>query len=456
MSARLRRGATTGAALAGVLAVLAALVPAAFAAPTEPTFGAAIDRLAPYQGQSSCDPAEKPGAAGFRALMRASYPGVNAGGISRDCAVGGTSEHKEGRAWDWMLDASDPVEAERAQEVLGWLLADDGRGNRYAMARRLGVMYIIWNGQWWSSWAPDKGWAAYTGSNPHTDHIHFSFSWDGALERTSWWNGGVPSTGPAPTPSPTATPTTSPASTPTTSPTVAPTPTPTPTTTAPTPASAPAASATPSGPLAPGARAVDDSCPAGRVPSAGFTDVQGSIHAGAVDCAVWWDVARGANGLFWPSTALTRAQVASFLARLVTSSGGALPSSPPDAFDDDEGSVHEGAIDALAAIGVLQGKGARSYDPAALVTRGQMASYLVRVYEHRTSRTLPFGADWFSDDDGTVHELAVGKAARAGFTAGTGVRAFSPDVTATRGQVTAFLTRVLDLLVEAGWARSRA
>ncbi len=48
------------------------------------------------------------------------------------------------------------------------------------MARRFGIMYIIWNHQIWGTYAPQRGWAPYTGSVPHTDHIHFSFSWDGA------------------------------------------------------------------------------------------------------------------------------------------------------------------------------------------------------------------------------------------------------------------------------------
>jgi hypothetical protein len=27
------------------------------------------------------------------------------------------------------------------------------------------------------------------GTNPHTDHIHFSFSWAGARKQTSYWDG---------------------------------------------------------------------------------------------------------------------------------------------------------------------------------------------------------------------------------------------------------------------------
>jgi hypothetical protein len=53
------------------------------------------------------------------------------------------------------------------------------------MARRLGVMYIIFNRKIWRSY--DPGWGSYSGTNPHTDHIHISLSYDGSTGRTSFW-----------------------------------------------------------------------------------------------------------------------------------------------------------------------------------------------------------------------------------------------------------------------------
>jgi Rieske Fe-S protein len=41
----------------------------------------------------------------------------------------------------------------------------------------------------WREYDPGRGWTAYTGSVPHTDHVHITFSWDGAMKRTSWWTG---------------------------------------------------------------------------------------------------------------------------------------------------------------------------------------------------------------------------------------------------------------------------
>jgi hypothetical protein len=79
---------------------------------------------------------------------------------------------------------------------LNWLLATDQYNNKHAMARRLGIMYIIWNRQIWASSRASEGWRPYTRDNPHTDHIHFSFSWAGARRQTTWWTAAGPD-GPA-------------------------------------------------------------------------------------------------------------------------------------------------------------------------------------------------------------------------------------------------------------------
>ena len=39
----------------------------------------------------------------------------------------------------------------------------------HANARRLGIMYMIWNRRIWSSYKASSGWRKYSGSNPHTD-----------------------------------------------------------------------------------------------------------------------------------------------------------------------------------------------------------------------------------------------------------------------------------------------
>ena len=169
--------------IAGILGSLA--LPAA-AIPITREFPARIDAYAGYEGQTQCSGAEQPGVVAFRSLLVEDY-GANGAGILRACSQGAKSEHKEGRAYDWMLDAGDAEDRVKAAEVLDWLLATDEHGNRHAVARRLGIMYIIWNRQTWSAYRPDAGWQPYHGANPHTDHIHFSFSRAGAEGKTSFW-----------------------------------------------------------------------------------------------------------------------------------------------------------------------------------------------------------------------------------------------------------------------------
>jgi len=152
---------------------------------------AAAEALQPYVAQDSCDPTAKPGVVAFRAMMLATYRRGRDGGIVQSCSVPGVSEHKEGRAWDWMLDFYNPRDRAVAQAALGWLLKPGPHGEPAWNARRLGIMYIIWDRHIWGAYRQSEGWRPYVGVSAHTDHIHFSFGWNGAMGRTSWWTGRV-------------------------------------------------------------------------------------------------------------------------------------------------------------------------------------------------------------------------------------------------------------------------
>ena len=189
-------------ALVVPLALPQALLPAAIAAPQLPDFGRGIDGYAVLNLQTTCDPTEKPGAISFRTLLLQHYPSTGDSGITRACGIGGTSEHKEGRAWDWQVSAA--TQSATANDLLNWLLATDRYGNANALIRRFGIMYMIWNNREWDAFNPSRGWYPYQWRDAnnvlhtcpdgddticHRNHVHFSFSWDGAHERTSWWTG---------------------------------------------------------------------------------------------------------------------------------------------------------------------------------------------------------------------------------------------------------------------------
>lgn len=147
--------------------------------------GRTVETYTPYQGQVSCDPAAKPGTVSLSKLLQGKFGGGSSG-ISRHCSVGGTSEHKEGRAFDWRLNANNKADRARANRAIKWLTTPVGE-ERILRAHRLGIMYMIWNRKMWRGYAVEQGWQEYTGESPHRDHMHISLSWSGARKLTSWW-----------------------------------------------------------------------------------------------------------------------------------------------------------------------------------------------------------------------------------------------------------------------------
>lgn len=148
-----------------------------------------VDGYATYDPQVICDPTPKPGTVYLQNLVLRHYVTGRSSGISRACNIGGASEHKEGRAFDWALHVDNPGEKAVADSFVEWLTAVGPDGKVGYNARRLGVMHVIWNRQIWSNSSQNAYWRPYTGASPHTDHVHVSLSWDGALMRTSWWTG---------------------------------------------------------------------------------------------------------------------------------------------------------------------------------------------------------------------------------------------------------------------------
>lgn len=178
---------SAGLADAGGIAPGAAAPGATSGPPTSRyTFSTPPDRPARYVGQVSCEPGAKPGTLALRQLLIDTYGSASIG-TQRDCSSGGRSEHKDGRALDWMLDVGDAADKSTADDFLAWLTGPDAQGVAAGNAHRLGVMYVIWNRQTWQSWT--GAWKPYTGVNPHTDHIHVSLAWNGAMQQTSWWTG---------------------------------------------------------------------------------------------------------------------------------------------------------------------------------------------------------------------------------------------------------------------------
>ena len=193
---------------------------------------------------------------------------------------------------------------------------------------------------------------------------------------------------------------------------------------------------------------LEDGCPSDLVPTGSFEDVEpDSVHYLAIECIAFHEVTEGiSEGLYGPDHAVTRGQMATFIARVVHASEATLPSA--DTSFDDVGSdfIHADAIERLATAGIVQGRGDGTFAPTAGVTRAQMASFLRRAYEFITETTLDDSTSHFDDIVGSVHEDNINAVAQAGFAQGVGDRQYAPQRGVSRDQMGSFLARKIDRL----------
>lgn len=145
--------------------------------------------------------------------------------------------------------------------------------------------------------------------------------------------------------------------------------------------------------------------------------------------------------------AAVRVVIAAFAVALLTASIASAQSGlpPGGTFGDDDGSIHEGAIEAIYAAGITVGctDDGDLYCPDRAVTRAEMATFLTRALD------LPnTPVDAFTDDAASVHHGSINAVALAGIAKGCDPPAnssFCPDDSVTRGQMAAFLVRGFDL-----------
>lgn len=163
-----------------------------------------------------------------------------------------------------------------------------------------------------------------------------------------------------------------------------------------------------------------------------FVDADDSIFRNDILWAWAEGVTMGcAAARYCPTATVTRDQMASFLVRALE-----LPAGGADRFIDDESSIHEVDINTLARAGITDGCAPNRYCPTAPVSRAQMASFLVRALG-----LAPSGVNRFSDDNGSLHERDINALALAGITSGCGQGRYCPNDPVTRGEMAAFLHR---------------
>jgi hypothetical protein len=167
----------------------------------------------------------------------------------------------------------------------------------------------------------------------------------------------------------------------------------------------------------------------------GFTDTAGNTHGANIAKVATAGITGGyPDGTFRPDGYVSRAQMAAFLQRAIH-----LPDANGRTFPDVIGSVHEPAVRAVAAAGITTGDANGNYRPGDIVTRGQLAAFLVRA-EH-----LPLGGGpSFCDTAGHAFEREIRALAAAGVATGNG-GCFDPNAPVNRAQMATFLSRALHL-----------
>ena len=152
------------------------------------------------------------------------------------------------------------------------------------------------------------------------------------------------------------------------------------------------------------------------------------------------------GGNYCPAAAVTRAQMAVFLLKSKHGSAYVPPAATGTVFSDVHANAFAAAwIEELKAEGITSGCGGGRYCPNAIVTRAQMAVFLLRA-EHGAGYVPPAPTGIFADllltDPFTpwIEKLSI-----EGVTAGCGNGNFCPNSANMRGQMAAFLVRTFNL-----------
>jgi hypothetical protein len=171
------------------------------------------------------------------------------------------------------------------------------------------------------------------------------------------------------------------------------------------------------------------------VPTFPLVDARFSLFNSAIMWVYEQGITVGCNAeRYCPDDSVTRGQMATFLVRALD-----LPPTETDYFTDDETTNHEDSINRVKAAGITSGCAPSKYCPETIVTRDQMATFLARALALPASTT-----DYFTDDNGSSHEQSINRVRAAGITSGCTATTYCPTAPVTRGQMAAFLQRALD------------
>ena len=174
-------------------------------------------------------------------------------------------------------------------------------------------------------------------------------------------------------------------------------------------------------------------------PGGTFVDDDGNLHEGAIEAIAAAGITTGCgSGRYCPGTPVTREQMAVFLVRALEES----PSSAPGSFADVAAGPFSGHIQRIAELGIATGYPDGTFRPSNPISRGEMAVMLTRALALAPGT----GSGTFSDvPDGVFFTGAVEAIAAAGISDGCGAGKYCPFDQVLRDQMASFVARAFGL-----------
>ena len=157
------------------------------------------------------------------------------------------------------------------------------------------------------------------------------------------------------------------------------------------------------------------------------------------------------KGNFRPSDSITRAETAQIFYRLLKNQNAAITRSFDDVADN---AWYAAAVNTLASMGILNGTGSTSYEPARAITRAEFTAICTRF-----AKTMAGSAAFTDVPEGFWAYNNIAAAAEFGWIVGDGTGKFNPNADITRAEAAAIVNRMLGRLsdfdaIDAGAGKS--